>query len=226
MTIKECYYQVLERLNKLNTNANKDVPIQSFIRAMRKATLHFVRDRIKLGEVNITVQQDVQLLLTPFSTSTFSDKGYYQEVKLPDNWFRYGRLEANINNCNTPVYLNLVEETNINQLVENVMFETNIHWQEGLITIANNTLKLYKNRVDLLPFTLVTGMYYRTPILVNMTDGFNDVNDLPTININSDFEDDQLQIILDMTVNILASDINDFDRLKTTIPSTQINKEI
>lgn len=221
MTIKECYHQILDRLNKLNTNANKEITIQAFIRAMRKATLHYVRDRIKFGEATKTIVEDVQRLLVSFETTTFVDKGTYQEMTLPENWFRYGRLETIMEDCdNLVVYANFVEETNINQYVAGTTTETDPQWQECLVSIQDKKLRLYKNRSTPKSFVKVSGTYYRVPTLVNMDDNFNDINDVPTVNIDSDFEHDQLQLILDLTAQILASDIEDVERLKTIQQST------
>jgi hypothetical protein len=216
MTIKECYYQILDRLNKLNTNANKEITIQAFIRAMRKATLHYVRDRIKLGEATNTIVEDTQRLLVYFETTDLTDGDTFQEIDLPENWLRYGRIETLIEGCpNLRIYGNVVGETNANQFIDGATTETDPQWQECVVTIQNQKLRLYKSRHTPKPFIKVVGTYFRVPTLVNMFDGVTDINDIPTTDVESDFENDQLQLILDLTGQILASDIEDFDRMKT-----------
>lgn len=203
MTVKECYQFVENRLNKLGTNANDNIEKFQFVEAFNTAQYLWAEARCKLNETNIIRVDEVQQLLKPFSGKPKKTGSNYYELDLPSDYFHYNR---SVSYVPCEIKNHLKKEANINRLLQDEFWKPSVEWGETICTIGNNKLRVY---VDNFSISKIDLQYYRTPIKINMKDGYNDVNNEMTEDIDPEFQNVSLIEILNLTCQILAADNSD-----------------
>jgi hypothetical protein len=108
----------------------------------------------------------------------------------------------------------LAEEGNLNQLLRDEAKRPNFQWGETFATLKNNKVFIYTNEdFDISKASLT---YYRQPVRIQIqgcVDPYTSVQS--TSNVECEFKDDIIEVILDEAVSILAGDIesnNQFSR--------------
>jgi hypothetical protein len=198
MNIQDCYLYVTDRLNVLSTNSGDKIPKHTFVRTFNSAQSLWVADRYKLNGTNKLREDELQILLTLISFAPTKKDGYWQE-DLVENYFH---AERAIVKEPCQVFLVQKKEEEVNVLLSDDNWKPSLEWAESFYTIHDKKIKIYGD----FPISLVDFYYYRTPLLVNMEDGFNDSNGQPNIDINPEFQNDSLIEILNLTVQILSGD--------------------
>ncbi len=108
----------------------------------------------------------------------------------------------------------LVEEANINDLLADVSKKPSFEWAETFVTLENNRLNIYtNNEFDISKAELT---YYRQPRRIQILDCVDPyTNVITTVDVESEFKDDIIELMIDETVSIIAGDIesgNQFTR--------------
>lgn len=201
MTVREAYQYVQNRLNARSTNMGDNIEAYQFVEAFNAAQMYWCEDRIKLDETNITRKDEIQNLL---KVETIIPEEYtgYVIAKLPEDYYHYKRSVSQP--CGIMNYL--VKEADINRYLHDSFWEPSLEWQETICTLVGNTLKVYTKNFSIEEIELT---YYRAPRKININDGFTDVNNDPTANINPEFGNSSIYEILDITCMILAGDASD-----------------
>ena len=213
MTVQESYKYVQDRLNKLSTNFGDNIPKHVFVLAFNSTQLQWVEDRIKLGETNIIRTDEVQQLLksTGSQQPTKTGNNYY-EIQLPEDYFHYKRsvsyVPCEIRNI-------LKKEGDINLLLRDNFWKPSVEWGETLCTLVGGKLRIYVDIENSFEISQVDLVYYRYPLNINMSDGYNDVNGNLTVDINPEFTGSSLIEILNATCELLAADTVDQWRYQT-----------
>ncbi len=213
MTVNECYQYVQARLNKLGTNANKNIPIWAFVSSFNAQQLLWVEDRIKADETNTLRKDEINQLLKTTSKpliGTQTGSNYY-EFKLPEDYFHYKRSTSLVP-CEIRNFLK--KEGDINTLLLDNHWKPSIEWGETLCTLVGKHLRVY---VDGFSINGVNLTYYRFPQDIGMSWGSNDVNGNPTVDIDPEFTGSSLIEILNMTCELLSSDTVDQWNLQTSM---------
>ena len=206
MTIKECYLYVLDRLNNNTTNSNQEITGHSFIRTMRAATYLWVDQRITNQEVTAKVQQELQRLVVTKKLTGQKKDGFYRFV-LPSNFYHRINFRvaatSTVHNCESMLEGVLVESANLASYLNGDDTRPNFEFEQTIVTIEGDHINVYYRdfTVDHLLLT-----YYRKPVSVNMATGFHDENNIPTVDVNPEFDDSDVYEILNLTALMIAGD--------------------
>jgi len=215
--------KVKQRLNKLDSQDYDNITCWQIVESFNKAQVEWTRRQLhginvlKEGdEQSNRRKDDLQKLLIKVPVTTVKKDVYYQG-SLPEDYLQWKRVDvyANKGCCDKrrmTVYLG--EEGNLNQLLRDKAKQPNFDWAETFATLINNTVHVYTNDEFEISDTQLT--YYRQPRKIQI-DGCSDpyTGVTSTVNIESEFKDDIIELLIDEAVSILAGDIesgNQFSR--------------
>jgi hypothetical protein len=161
-------------------------------------------------------KDDLQVLLNTYDLS-LSDKDYYYKGALPTEYLQWKRVDvyATKGCCDKRrMMVYLAEEGNLNQLLRDDAKKPNFAWAETFATLKGNDVNIYTNdEFDIAKADLV---YYRQPIKIQINgcvDPYTSVQS--TTEVQCEFKDDIVELIIDEAVSIIAGDIesgNQFSR--------------
>jgi len=138
-----------------------------------------------------------------------TNKEYYYFGNLPEDYMQWKRVDvyAKQDCCDKrrmTVYL--AEEGNLNQLLRDANKKPSFEWGETFATLINNDVNIYTNHD--FEITSADLAYYRQPIKIQIqgcVDPYTNVQS--TVNVECEFKDDIIELIIDEAVGILAGDI-------------------
>lgn len=212
--------KVQQRLNKLASQDYENIPCWAIVEAFNKGQMEWCRRNlhglniVKEGDEQSTSRiDDFQKLITPTSPLTFVDKGIYYESVLSDwpaDFLRYKRVELSALHdcCEKPARMKvwLGEEGNIDDYLNDDFRKPNYGWRETFFVFAADKIKIYHNN----EFTISEAklIYYRQPIKIEIN-GCKDpyTNLIPTVDVECEFNDDLIELLIDEAAAILAGDI-------------------
>ena len=215
--------KIKQRLNKLDSQDYDNITCWQVVESFNKAQVEWVRRQLhgmnamKEGdEQSNRRKDDLQKLMIKTPLTTVKKDIYYQG-NIPENYLQWKRVDvyAKQDCCEKrrmTVYLG--EEGNLNQLLRDKAKQPNFEWAETFATLINNTVHVYTN--NQFEITDADLIYYRQPIKIQI-DGCSDpYTGLTSItNVECEFKDDIIEVIIDEAVSILAGDIesgNQFSR--------------
>lgn len=215
-----------ERLNKISSNDYDNIECWHIVEAFNKAQIEWVRRQIRGGNIFQDGDEqsrrridDLQRLLTPVPLP-IQDRGIFYETvsELPDNYLEYKRIDvmATSECCDDPrpMQVYLAEEDNRAQLLRDEMKKPSFDWAETFSTLINNRARIFTNDDFKLGDAELT--YYRFPIYIEIAGCVDPyTGQAPANNIESEFKDDIVELIIDEAVAIVAGDIesgNQFSR--------------
>jgi hypothetical protein len=212
-----------QRLNKLDSQDYDNLECWQVVEAFNKAQVEWARRQlhginiVKEGDEGSTRRKDdLQVLLNTFDLSLDHQDVFY-EADLPENYLQWKRVDtyAKKDCCDhrrMTVYL--AEEGNVNLLLRDKSKQPNFEWAETFATLKGNNVNIYTNN----DFELESAqlIYYRQPVkiqILNCTDPYTNVTS--TQDVECEFKDDIIELIIDEAASILAGDIesgNQFSR--------------
>jgi hypothetical protein len=215
--------KVKERINKLDSNDYDNIECWQIVEAFNKAQVEWARrqlhgiNQVREGDEQSTRRKDdLQILLTTETLPTV-DKQYYFKGAIPEDYLQWKRVDvfAQKDCCNKrrmTVYL--AEEGNLNQLLRDKAKQPNFEWAETFATLKGGDVNVYTDGV----FNIQTMdlIYYRQPIKIQVqgcVDPYTGV--ASAANVECEFKDDIIELIIDEAVSIIAGDIesgNQFSR--------------
>ena len=100
----------------------------------------------------------------------------------------------------------LAEEANVPLLLRDPLKNPDFEWGETFCTMLNNSIRIYRNtNFDIVDPVLT---YYRKPTNIQVLDCVNPYSGLvSTQNVNCEFKDDLVEVMLDDTAALIAGDI-------------------
>jgi hypothetical protein len=215
--------KIKERLNKLDSQDYDNINCWQISEAFNKAQVEWVRRQlhginiVKEGDEGSTRRKDdLQVLLTTEGLS-LTDKEYYYFGNLPENYMQWKRVDvyAKKDCCDKrrmTVYL--AEEESLNQLLRDNQKRPSFEWAETFATLIGNTTHIYTN--DEFDIESANLIYYRQPRRIQISGCTNPYdNTVSTINVDCEFKDDIVEVIIDEAASIIAGDIesgNQFSR--------------
>lgn len=226
MTNSTLQLKFRERLNKLSSNDYDNIECWHIVEAFNKAQIEWVRRQLRGGNIFSDGDEqsgrridDLQRLLKPIPLP-IQDRGIFYETvaELPDDYLEYKRIDVKAKDecCEDPRPMNvyLAEEDNRSNLLRDDMKKPSFEWAETFSTLINNKARIFTND----EFKLVDAelTYYRFPIYIqieNCVDPYTGV--ASTANVESEFKDDIIELMIDEAVAIVAGDIesgNQFGR--------------
>ena len=212
-----------QRLNKLDSNDYDNIECWQVVESFNKAQVEWTRRQlhginlVKEGDEQSTRRKDdLQILLDTFNLGLVNKEYYYTSV-LPLEYLQWKRVDvyAGKECCDKrrmTVYL--AEEGNLNQLLRDKSKQPNFEWAETFATLKGGNVNIYTNG----EFTIQQAdlVYYRQPIKIQINgcvDPYTGIQS--TAEVQCEFKDDIIELIIDEAVSILAGDIesgNQFSR--------------
>ena len=208
--------KVKQRLNKLDSQDYDNLETWQIIEAFNKGQVEWCRRQIvgtnllKQGDEQSRRRvDDLQVLLTP-APLNLAKKPIYYEAAVPANYFQYKKInvDATTPDCTSgrPLIVYQGEEVNVPILLRDENKKPSFEWGETFATLVNNTFRIYTND----EFTLNSAdvLYYRQPAYIQIA-GISDpyTNQVSTVNVESEFKDDVVEILIDECAKIIAGDI-------------------
>ena len=218
-----------QRLNKLDSQDYDNITCWQVVESFNKAQVEWARRQlhginvVKEGDEQSTRRKDdlqALLLKEPLSTSKV---GIYYEGDIPGDYLQWKRVDiyAKKECCDKrrmTVYL--AEEGNLNQLLRDKSKQPNFEWAETFATLINNTVHLYTNDEFDVEDAFLT--YYRQPRKIQITgcsDPYTGV--ISATEVECEFKDDIIELIIDEAVSILAGDIESGNQFSRTQESAE-----
>ena len=207
--------KVKQRLNKLDSQDYDNIECWQIVEAFNKAQVEWSRRQlhginvVKEGDEQSTRRiDDLQALLTTTELQS-NDEQISYSIGIPDNYFQWKRVDAfTRRGCceNRRMTVYLAEEANLSQLLRDDAKKPSFEWAETFATIKDNRIYVYTNgefeigNIDL--------TYYRQPRKIQIlgcVDPYTSVES--TVDIQCEFKDDIIEVIIDEAVSIIAGDI-------------------
>jgi len=225
--------KVQQRLNKLASNDYDNIESWQIVEAFNKGQVDWSRrnlhgmNTMKEGDEQSTSRiDDLQLLLHPFPLAMSQRPKWYESNPLPDDYMRWKRVSTSaISNCcpeprSMVVYL--TEEGNVDVLLRDKNKQPNFEWGETFATVRDHKVIIYTNG----EFDIVNPMltYYRQPRKIEI-EGVVDpyTGTTPTADVECEFKDDLIELLVDEAVKILGGDIESFNQSTREGQSVETN---
>jgi len=212
-----------QRLNKLDSQDYDNIECWQVVEAFNKAQVEWARRQlhginlVKEGDEGSTRRKDDLHVLLQTNALTITDNDIFYAGVIPGDYLQWKRVDvlAKKDCCDKrrmTVYL--AEEGNLNQLLRDKAKQPNFDWAETFATLKGNRVNIYTNNDFEIPNADL--VYYRQPIkiqVLNCTDPYTGITS--TQEVESEFKDDIIELIIDEAASILAGDIesgNQFSR--------------
>lgn len=212
-----------QRLNKLDSQDFDNITCWQIVEAFNKAQVEWTRRQLhginltKEGDEGSTRRKDdLQILLETLKLST-TDKEYYYTASLPQDYLQWKRVDVITRKecCDKrPMMVYLAEEGNLRELLRDKAKQPSFEWGETFATLKGGNVNIYtNNEFDIDQADLI---YYRQPVKIQIQGCVDPYTNLAsTSEIQSEFKDDIIELMIDEAVSILAGDIesgNQFSR--------------
>jgi len=226
MTNSTLQLKFKQRLNKLASNDYDNLECWQIVESFNKAQIEWVRRQLRGSNMFKDGDEqsgrridDLQRLLIELPLS-ISDKGiFYESVDvLPSNYLEYKRIDVQATNeCCTDgrsMTVYLAEEDNRAQLLRDDMKKPSFEWAETFSTLINNKARVFTN--DEFKLEKAQLVYYRFPVYIEIAGCVDPyTSSLTVTDVESEFKDDIVELMIDEAVAIIAGDIesgNQFGR--------------
>lgn len=213
--------KVKQRLNKLDSMDYDNMECWQIVEAFNKGMVEWCRRQ--LSGTNILKQgdeqsrrrvDDLQVLLVP-APLTLSHFPLYDQAPIPPDYFQYKKLDAtgSTKECSTGRHLLVYqgEEVNVPVLLRDEHKKPSFEWGETFATLVGDNFRIYTNG----EFSLTNAecLYYRQPIRIQIL-GCSDpyTNAVSTTDIECEFKDDIVELLIDECAKILAGDIESINQ--------------
>ena len=216
--------KIKQRLNKLDSQDYDNLECWQIVEAFNKAQVEW--SRRQLHGINITKEgdeqstrrkDDLQVLLNKTTITNLTDKGDYSFLAIPNNYLQWKRVDvyAQKDCCDKRrMVVYLAEEGNVSILLRDKLKRPSFEWAETFATLIDDNINVYTNNEFNISEVDLT--YYRQPRKIQIqgcVDPYTGVQS--TANVECEFKDDIIEVIIDEAVSILAGDIesgNQFSR--------------
>jgi len=214
--------KIKERLNKLDSQDYDNFECWQIVEAFNKAQIEWVRRQL-VGN-NILRQGDEQsnrrvddlsLLLTSEDLAFTNGDQYVITELLPDNWMEFKRIDVKaVSKCcneEKDIVVYLAEEANVSVLLNDYLRKPSFEWRETFATMMGNKIKVYTS--DDFTIKNIKYTFYKYPVRIQIL-GCSDPYTLQisTEDIECQFPDDIIEVMVDSAASILAGDIESFNQ--------------
>ena len=218
-----------QRINKLDSQDYDNITCWQVVESFNKAQVEWVRRQlhgtnvVKEGDEQSTRRKDDLQKLLIKEPLLAVKKDIYYEGNIPEDYLQWKRVDiyAKKDCCDKrrmTVYLG--EEGNLNQLLRDKSKQPSFEWAETFATLINDTVHLYTNGEFDISEAFLT--YYRQPIKIQITgcsDPYTGVTS--ATEVECEFKDDIIELIIDEAVSILAGDIESGNQFSRTQESAE-----
>lgn len=225
--------KIKERLNKLASFDYDNIECWQITEAFNKAQLEWVRRQIhghnqgKEGDESTKMNiDDVQLLITDNSLTLTEADVYYESNTLPEDYLYFKRMSVkSVAPCCSaprPMIVYLAQVGDVDALLADDFRKPSSDWGETFCTFSSNKIKLYTNgQFELTDAKL---FYYRRPLDIQITGCMNpSTGIITTTNVDCEFKDDIVELLIDETCAILAGDIESMTQIQRSKQNATLN---
>jgi hypothetical protein len=222
--------KIKQRLNKLDSQDYDNILCWQVVESFNKAQVEWSRRQlhginlVKEGdEQSNRRKDDLQVLLDKTTITNLTDKGDYSFLNLPGDYFQWKRVDvfAQKDCCDKRrMVIYLAEEGNVSLLLRDKLKQPSFEWGETFATLIDNNINIYTNGEFNIPEAELT--YYRQPRKIQIQDCVNPYTGIiSTLNVECEFKDDIIELIIDEAVSILAGDIESGSQFSRTQESAE-----
>jgi hypothetical protein len=204
-----------QRINKLDSQDYDNIECWQAVEAFNKAQVEWCRRQlhglniVKEGDEQSTRRKDdLQVLLADNELSLTDKKDYFRGA-IPGNYLQFKRVDVfACKDCckdrRMTVYLS--EEGNLNQLLRDKSKKPSFEWAETFVTLIGGQVHIYTNNdFEISEANLI---YYRQPRKIQIQGCVDPyTNEETLVEVESEFKDDIIEVIIDEAVSVLAGDI-------------------
>lgn len=236
MTNNLLQIKIKQRLNKLASFDYDNLECWQIIEAFNKAQLEWFRRQIhghnqgKEGDESTKMNiDDVQAMIVDTRLTSWNateNATYYETDLLPDNYLYFKRLSVNcISDCcpdPRPMITYLAQVGDVDNLLVDDFRKPSATWGETFCTISNNKIKIYTNGEFKLSKPILH--YFRKPADIEITGCVNpSTGNVSGADVECEFKDDIVELIIDETCSILAGDIESMNQYQRTKQNATLN---
>ena len=224
-----------QRINKIDSQDYDNISCWQIVESFNKAQLDWCRrqlhgsNQFKEGDESSKRRiDDLQRLLVTNTLLPSNTTENYVEYAIPgpvENYFEYKRTtsyatkfeideygkETDIPCCTEPrsMTVYLAEVANVDLIMRDPHKNPDFEWGETFCTMQGNTLRVYKKDFDI---TSTEFTYYRKPRYIQIEGCRDPYTHVTGANIECEFKDDVVELLIDEAVSILAGDITDVNQ--------------
>jgi hypothetical protein len=207
-----------QRLNKLDSQDFDNIECWQFVEAFNKSQLEWCRRNLHGGnmykegdELSKKRIDDLQPLLIELSLTGAESNQYFETDNFPiDTYLEFKRVTTSaVTECCTDprsMTVYLAEEANVPLLLRDPLKNPDFEWGETFCTMLGNRIRIYRNENFNIANPILT--YYRKPVYIEVLGCVDPYTGLvSTVNVNCEFKDDLVEVMLDDTAALIAGDI-------------------
>jgi len=207
--------KIKQRINKLDSQDFDNIECWQIVEAFNKAQVEWSRRQlhginlVKEGDEQSTRRKDDLQVLLKTIPLTLNEDDIFYGAQLPEEYLQWKRVDvfAQKDCCDKRrMVVYFVEEANLNLLLRDDSKKPSFEWAETFATLIDNQVNIYTNgEFNIQSSNLI---YYRQPRKIQIQGCVDPYTTLQSpVNIECEFKDDIIELLIDETVSILAGDI-------------------
>jgi hypothetical protein len=213
-----------QRLNKLSSNDYDNIENWQVIEAFNKAAVEWSRRQLHGGNVYKEGDEfskrridDMQVLLRELVLTGIQTDTYFETTNFPiEDYMEYKKVTAfSKDECcpdPRPMQVYLAEEANVNLILRDPLRNPSFEWGETFCTILDNKIRIYRKKDFDIVDPILT--YYKRPTYIEFTGVVNPYTGIvAAADVESEFKDDIVELILDEAAAIIAGDIDNYNQM-------------
>jgi len=211
------------RINKLDSNDYDNIENWKLLEAFNRASLLWVRQNLHGGNIykegneqSLRRIDDLNLLLKEVDI-LYSVKGdYIITATYPNDYLEFKRIDLYVDTecCkNEKLVVYLTKSADISLIERSETHKASFLWRETYAISEDKRFKIaIPKDVDDILISDVKLIYYRKPITVKKAGVFDmETGVYSAIDVDPEFNDDLVEVIIDYTASLIAADIIDPD---------------
>lgn len=217
--------KVRNRLNKISSNDYTNLDSWAIVEAFNKGQIQWCRRNLhgtnakqEGDQESISRISDFEQLVVFSPDLIFTHNDLYDETsvsKWPADYLRWIRIAMRSTKecCSEPkrmkVYLGI--ESDVDDYLSDINLRPNYDWGETFAIISGHKIRIYHdNKFDINDAQFI---YYRQPRRIQIT-GVTDLNTntTPSVDVECEFSEDLIELLVDEAAKILAFDTNNFQQ--------------
>lgn len=213
------------RLNKLDSQDYDNIPCWRIIEAFNKAQVEWVRSQIsgynqrrEGDESSKMLIDDLQILLKEKKLSHTEHETYHETNVVPEDYLFFKKIGATGFTATCPdgrpmkIYLDSLSDIELR--LNDELTKPSFEWAETIAIFGGNRFRIFHNgEFDMKDITLT---YYRLPKYVSFEGCIDPKTGNPGEDIECEFKDDIVEILVDKAAATLAYDLEIFHQGQRT----------
>jgi hypothetical protein len=222
--------KVKQRANKIDSSDYDNFETWQIREAFNKAQLEWVRRQIhganqsKEGDEETKMRvDDLQILLKQTKIKSKEHPEFYETELIPVDYLYFKRLTPIVtkDNCKgRAISSHLREEANVDEYLSDWSFIPSFDFEETFHTMIGNKFRLYT--AGDFKVKEIKIVYYRKPREIDFGN-CEHIDGTPGADIDPEFKDDIVELIIDDAVSILAGDIESPNQFQISKQRTENN---